>query len=283
MAYVFMGKARMNTAISRGEIDKMSALLSRGLNIELTDDYGDSFLINAIYANNPRAVALLLEKGASTVTSAVRHGSPLLLAAQKGNLEICEKLVEKDPALLTLRDRDGNTPLHKAAESGHEEVAAFLLHKGVDPHAKNKANRTPLFLAQSKNNFNVASILEALPKPPTAYAVPQAAETAQPETETGWRKLADDCVAHVKDAPAIGYRITEIFNFAARERVTLYRNLETGAESVDVKDFARIAQKAPLERALAELQKRGGHAGADCITGIDKPRTLPPGPAAPGG
>jgi len=61
----------------------------------------------------------------------------ILRAAKSGALAQVRQLLEADPTLLHLRDKDGSTLLHHAAWKGHREIAAFLLDAGADVHAQN--------------------------------------------------------------------------------------------------------------------------------------------------
>ena len=55
----------------------------------------------------------------------------LFLAASKGHLEIYDlltsKLRDKNPGKTSLLNREGTTPLHKAARNGHFEVCKFII------------------------------------------------------------------------------------------------------------------------------------------------------------
>ena len=57
----------------------------------------------------------------------------ILTAAKSGDLAKVKTLLEKDPRLLTAKDRLGNTALIMAVDSGHQEVAELLLSSGVQP------------------------------------------------------------------------------------------------------------------------------------------------------
>ncbi|GKZ25828.1 hypothetical protein AbraIFM66951_002829 [Aspergillus brasiliensis] len=54
--------------------------------------------------------------------------SPLSRAAEKGELDICQQLVNQG-AVLRLGDEQAETPLFRAAKNGHDAVVEFLLNK----------------------------------------------------------------------------------------------------------------------------------------------------------
>lgn len=56
-------------------------------------------------------------------------------------------------ANVNTRDEDGETPLLRAARSGHEGVLQVLLNAGADPCAVDEDGRTALHLAAAKNHF----------------------------------------------------------------------------------------------------------------------------------
>ncbi len=105
-------------------------------------------------------------------------------------------------------------------------------------------------------------------------SAPAPMEEVEPLSDA-WRKLPGERIAHVAVEEAIGYRITEIFNFSAREKTTLYRNLESNAETVETRGFDAIGDKTPIEQALEELRKRGGISEPSSVTGFEKKKLTP--------
>jgi hypothetical protein len=274
---VMFKKNKLFYALNNGDTRTVKEMLDLGVNPNHTDDCGRSFLYWAVYRGNRDAAELLVQKGAAVDSGTRSEGTLLHLAARKGSVEIADMLLRLKPDLLGLKDSDGNTALHVAAENGYAEVAAFLIEKGADTNLKNFANRTPLFFAQKNSHDDVAELLKPLTQ---SAKVPAALEPA-PEisplaaAESSWKKLPGERIAHVAIEDAIGYRITEIFNFSARERTTLYQNLETKIETAETRSFDQIGDKSALEQALTELQKRGGTADAGSISGLDKKRLAP--------
>ncbi|XP_059490166.1 ankyrin repeat domain-containing protein 49-like [Neocloeon triangulifer] len=54
-----------------------------------------------------------------------------LWAAQAGEMQIAEELLQKNPELIRTQDSDGYTPLHRACYSNKVEMVDFLLSKGA--------------------------------------------------------------------------------------------------------------------------------------------------------
>lgn len=77
---------------------------------------------------------------------------PLILAVNKGNIEIVRMLLEKK-AQLDVGDRDGATALHMAANFAYNDILALLLDAGADPNTKNLIGATALHVAAHKGNF----------------------------------------------------------------------------------------------------------------------------------
>ncbi len=92
---------------------------------------------------------------------------PLILATKKGNLSLSKKLV-KDGADVNGYDKNGLTPLHWAARSGHVEIVRFLLDQNarinirttdVNRPAGDGASWTPMDYAVQMKRPDVVSLL----------------------------------------------------------------------------------------------------------------------------
>lgn len=267
---VWFQAAKISNAIRREDHAALEDLLKKGANPNATEDMRRCPLEMAVYMGNVQAVKLLITHDAAPDTN-WHDGSLLHVAAGNGRVDVAKELIEKWPEMLHKEDPHFNSPLHTAAERGYAEMVTFLLDQGLDPHAKNRENRTPLFLAEKAKHQDVIDILTAylasietpqLPMPQKVAAVHKAAAPDE------WQQLGDDAIAHIKTEATLGYKITEIFNFAARERTTLFQNLATRNETAVIKNFDDISEKSSLEEALAQLQQRGGRGS---ISGIRKP------------
>lgn len=76
------------------------------------------------------------------------HLSKLSYAIAEGDLAQFREIMTYEPDwLLNEADYSGSVPLHVAAVGPNLEVLRLLLQKGASVHMRNKAGRTPLFLA----------------------------------------------------------------------------------------------------------------------------------------
>lgn len=206
------------------------------------------------------------------------NGTALHFVADKGVEGMVEYLAAKGVDV-NATDSYSWTALHHAVYKGRFNLVVELLRAGADPNLRTVEGRNAYGWATLREHPEVAEILQPymkkvtetvdLPPPPGGEE-----ETREP-APVEWKKLSGEKIARVTVEPGIGYRITEIFNFAAQERTTLYRNLETGAESVETRSFLSMEGRKDLEEALEELQKQGGKADASHIGGLAKKRLAP--------
>lgn len=83
----------------------------------------------------------------------------LVFSLSSPQLATVQRILSADPLLVNSQDEDWYTPLHRAAYSGHLEVAHTLVHHGADLHARTVDGWTPLHSACRWNNAAVASYL----------------------------------------------------------------------------------------------------------------------------
>lgn len=105
-------------------------------------------------------VLQLLEEFQFDVFDAVDqyHKGLVHYAAEMGRHTLLDYLAEKTD--INTRDKDGNTPLHLAAATGKYECVKRLLEfENIEFDVKNKYDQTPMFLAVSKWNNDIAMLL----------------------------------------------------------------------------------------------------------------------------
>jgi len=139
-----------------------------------------------------------------------------------------------------VKDNTGYTPLHEAARNGVPAVIPLLLQHGADLDALNSGKKTPFDLAKEKNKEETAAVLRA------AYRAPR------------WMKTGAAEVTEVSYRDQIGYKVTQIFNFAARSYILVMHNEKTQAESVTMKTFGDMADRNLVQAAEKAFTGLGG-------------------------
>jgi hypothetical protein len=105
--------------------------------------------------DDPAVRTLLKEVGLP-----VKHAFELLDLDGDGDIEWCELVaVTGNNRVVTAVDGDGNTPLHDAAEGGYLDFCTLLIKAGADVDAQNHAGETPLHCAISSKHQEVAAML----------------------------------------------------------------------------------------------------------------------------
>ena len=153
------GRTVLISAAARGELDVVNLLLSRGVNVNVKDNRGYTALAHAIEARYPEVEEALLSRPDLDPNVGGLLDRPILLAyVWRDNKKATERLLALG-ANVNLRDADGDTALHGAAESGNVEIMQLLLDKGADPNTRNKQGGTPLMWAAVFGNDDAARLL----------------------------------------------------------------------------------------------------------------------------
>ncbi|KAK7093373.1 ankyrin repeat domain-containing protein 49-like [Littorina saxatilis] len=83
----------------------------------------------------------------------------ILWAAENNKMEEVQQLLTADPSLVHSVDKDGYTPLHRAAYGDHLEMAEYLLSNGANLLARTEDGWQPLHSACRWNCARVAELL----------------------------------------------------------------------------------------------------------------------------
>ena len=158
-------------ACRRGHSNTVARLLERGADVNQYSQRDSVALFDAVDNGVAETVELLLareELDVNTIHPRRFNRTALMLAAQNGNLQIVDALLDRPGAKLDKKDLDGNTALSLATIAGQYEVVATLLeHKGIDVNSQNGHGSTALILAATarggrKENEAKISIAELL-------------------------------------------------------------------------------------------------------------------------
>jgi ankyrin repeat protein len=129
------------------------------------DRYGRTPLHEATIDGDVVRVKALLTSGIDPGAADDNGWTPLHFAAQESALEVVRLLLEAG-ATVDPRDAHGNTPLFKAVfnSRGEGEIIKLLRASGADPFVNNAYGVSPLKLARTIANFDVRQFFSDLPE-----------------------------------------------------------------------------------------------------------------------
>lgn len=131
-------------AINRDDARTVQALLARGFDPNTLGTDLRPGLFHALRMPSVKVAAILVQHPATKVDLRnANDESPLMLAALKGLIELCELLIARDADV----NKTGWTPLHYAATGGHAAVIRLLLEHSAYIDASSPNGTTPLMMA----------------------------------------------------------------------------------------------------------------------------------------
>lgn len=154
----------LHIAVEKNDINMLNYLLSKGANINIINDVGDTALHTAAEVGNKSIVQLLLQNGADVNSLNKALETPLHFAATKKDAQIAQLLVDNG-ANVNAKNKSDFTALQLACFYGNEETMQVLISHGADRSALKPRNMTPkqleaaLRIAAGHNNIDVAESL----------------------------------------------------------------------------------------------------------------------------
>ena len=128
-------------AIKQGNVKVVQALFSRGVDVNATDQYGQTALFVAAKQGNLAVVQALLSRGVD-VNATDQHGQTALFAAAKqGNGEVVQTLLSHGVDV-NATDQDGQTALFAPMASGEFKIVKQLLEHGANASVVDNAGST---------------------------------------------------------------------------------------------------------------------------------------------
>ncbi|HXD18149.1 MAG TPA: ankyrin repeat domain-containing protein [Vicinamibacterales bacterium] len=142
------GETPLMTAVDAGNAEAARVLLAHGADVNAREARGgQTALMWAVANREPAIVKLLLDRGADPRARSKRGFTPLLFAAQQGDVESGRLLLQAGADVNDRSGSDRKTPLIVAAASGGNAFSALLLDKGADPDLADEGGFTALHYA----------------------------------------------------------------------------------------------------------------------------------------
>lgn len=142
-------------ACHNGHPEIIRMLINQTARIDVFDEHGEAPLHVAVSRGHEQVVDILLEHNAFVNVRNKPGMTALHIAAKLGHNSMVVKLITEHGAILDAMTLIKQIPLHLAAESGQLEVCQTLLGLGSDLNAVDNQSQTPLHLAARKNSAEV--------------------------------------------------------------------------------------------------------------------------------
>lgn len=116
-------------------------------------------IFKAIRSIDYTSINILLSEGMDINTTNQQGNSPLIVAAKVGNLRILNIILSHNPDI-NARNDEGKTALMIAAETGQSQVVEKLLAHNADPSLKDNNDNTALTLASTYGHNTVVGYIK---------------------------------------------------------------------------------------------------------------------------
>ena len=152
-----IGLRPLHIASSKGRLETLHLLIANGADVNARDDNDWTAISFAAEEGRLEAVRVLLDNGADpNMGRSVK--SPLYRALEDEHLEVAQLLL-KYGADINSQDGSGRTMLHLASRRAKPKLARLLLEHGANIHARDSQGKTPLQVAIDAEHQDIVELL----------------------------------------------------------------------------------------------------------------------------
>ncbi|AZO47716.1 MAG: c-type cytochrome [Mesorhizobium sp.] len=209
--------AAIHDAAMEGDVAAITAALDAGAGIDESDGTATPLYL-AVMLGHIDAAKLLIERGAD-VNAQTAWGPPLMAAVGKDKIDLLNLLLERnaDPN----SNRDSESALHVAVTLDCLDCVRALVEAGADVNAKTTGGKTPLHIAKSRGQAEIAAYLLShgvvLPTP-----APISMKLASADVEKGRTYFARVCVSCHTAEPQGGNKIgPNLWSVVGRDKASV--------------------------------------------------------------
>ncbi|MEE2638642.1 MAG: ankyrin repeat domain-containing protein [Acidobacteriota bacterium] len=141
------------------DLQTVDRLLRAGADPNASDDHGVTPLARAAENASVATLDRLLTAGADVNLAQTSGLTPLMTAARTGHLGVVETLLSRGAKVNASTAETGSTALMWAVSESHERVVRALLETGADPHPSTDKGFTPLLFAAQNGDIDIAEML----------------------------------------------------------------------------------------------------------------------------
>jgi ankyrin repeat protein len=172
--------SELNIAAENGHLEEVERLVKAGMPLDYGDRFGRTALWGAASKGHNAIIRFLTESGSCTNIPDSEGVTPINIAARMCHWEAVDEFMEHDPTIrpesaeylnvhlhrasasddmtdlrillkcgieVDIKNEDGYTPLHVAANHGYKEVTQLLLNNGANVSIVDRDGKTPLISA----------------------------------------------------------------------------------------------------------------------------------------
>ncbi|KAK3611376.1 hypothetical protein CHS0354_036573 [Potamilus streckersoni] len=153
--------------------EKMSMVIGKKGQVESIDEDGDVQVSFGEYTWTFSADCLVATQGNPDVINYEEdeaHSVPqpgpeeitsntLFASIMIGDFKGVKNILQKEPQMMLLKEKEDKTPLHMASNCGNVEIVDFLCHQGVPLEDVDSDGNTPLLVASDKGHLEVMKLL----------------------------------------------------------------------------------------------------------------------------
>ena len=237
--------ARLLKAAEKGDVPALEKQLAAHADANTVNTWGETPLMLAAKNGHTEAVRLLIEGGARVDLQDHSGNTALIWAARKDHTAAIDLLLEAG-ANINKGDKYNNTPLIWAVLSRHEKSVSLLIDRGAYIDQRNKWGNTAPDLAAKNQSTDISVLLSK--------------GRSKKKTFDSWLRSEPEKISHIHVDGQSGKRLTEVFNFASRQKTSTSENLRTGTKSTTAPESFDTLDETILRQAFDQFIRHGGKA-----------------------